>query len=71
MRASVSSFYAIGFVQQLGVPEDIDDSASAATAAAVAIDVALLGLFASANLSASSYCASGRQLVPRPLATAH
>jgi protein-S-isoprenylcysteine O-methyltransferase Ste14 len=38
--------YAIGFVQQVGVPKDIDDGASATTAAAIAIDVALLGLVA-------------------------
>jgi protein-S-isoprenylcysteine O-methyltransferase Ste14 len=38
--------YAIGFVQGIGVPKGIDDGPSAATAAALAIDVALLGLFA-------------------------
>jgi len=38
--------YAIGFVEGVGVPKDIDDGQSVATAAAVAIDVALLGLFA-------------------------
>jgi protein-S-isoprenylcysteine O-methyltransferase Ste14 len=38
--------YAIGFVQGVGVPKGIDDGPSAATAAALAIDVALLGLFA-------------------------
>jgi protein-S-isoprenylcysteine O-methyltransferase Ste14 len=38
--------YAIGFVQRVGVPKDIDDGASASTAAAIAIDLALLGLFA-------------------------
>jgi protein-S-isoprenylcysteine O-methyltransferase Ste14 len=38
--------YAIGFVQGVGVPKGIDDGPSAATATALAIDVALLGLFA-------------------------
>ena len=38
--------YAVGFVQQVGVPRDIDDGASAATATALAVDLALLGLFA-------------------------
>jgi protein-S-isoprenylcysteine O-methyltransferase Ste14 len=38
--------YAIGFVQGIGVPKGIDDGPSAATATALAIDVALLGLFA-------------------------
>jgi protein-S-isoprenylcysteine O-methyltransferase Ste14 len=38
--------YAIGFVQRVGVPKDIDSGTSATTAAAVAIDVALLALFA-------------------------
>ena len=38
--------YAIGFVQRVGVPKDIDDGASASTGAAIAIDLALLGLFA-------------------------
>ncbi|HVI57510.1 MAG TPA: isoprenylcysteine carboxylmethyltransferase family protein [Luteimonas sp.] len=38
--------YAIGFVTGLGVPKDIDGGASGALAAALAIDLALLGLFA-------------------------
>jgi protein-S-isoprenylcysteine O-methyltransferase Ste14 len=38
--------YAVGFVQRVGVPKDIDSGTSATAAAAVAIDVALLALFA-------------------------
>jgi protein-S-isoprenylcysteine O-methyltransferase Ste14 len=38
--------YAIGFVSGLGVPRTIDDGPTAALAAALVIDVLLLGLFA-------------------------
>lgn len=43
--------YTVGFVEGIGVPEDVDGGGSAAasttsTASAVAIDVALIGLFA-------------------------
>jgi methanethiol S-methyltransferase len=38
--------YAVGFVQGVGVPKDIDDGTSSSTATALAIDLALLGLFA-------------------------
>ncbi|HEX6420807.1 MAG TPA: isoprenylcysteine carboxylmethyltransferase family protein [Acidimicrobiales bacterium] len=38
--------YAVGFVQRVGVPKDINDGEAAGAAAAVAIDLGLLGLFA-------------------------
>jgi len=38
--------YAIGFVERVGVPKDIDDGRHVGTATALAVDVALLTLFA-------------------------
>jgi methanethiol S-methyltransferase len=38
--------YAIGFVQRVGVPKDINDAESSGAAAAVAINLGLLGVFA-------------------------
>ncbi|MFP3900190.1 MAG: methanethiol S-methyltransferase [Acidimicrobiia bacterium] len=38
--------YAVGFVQRVGVPKDINDGEATGAAAAVAINLGLLGLFA-------------------------
>jgi methanethiol S-methyltransferase len=38
--------YAVGFVQRVAVPKDIDDGATGGAVAAVVVDLALLGLFA-------------------------
>jgi methanethiol S-methyltransferase len=61
--------YAVGFVQQVGVPKDIDDGASAATATAIAVDLALLGLFAAQHsvMARRAFKRWWTRLVPEPI----
>ncbi|MGH9209209.1 MAG: methanethiol S-methyltransferase [Acidimicrobiales bacterium] len=63
--------YAVGFVQQVGVPIDIDDSASTSTstAAALAIDLALLVLFAVQHsiMARPAFKRRWTRLVPEPI----
>jgi methanethiol S-methyltransferase len=61
--------YVIGFVERVGVPKDVDDGATASTAAAIAIDLALLGIFALQHsvMARPAYKRWWSRIVPAPV----